>query len=82
MSASICSFAAPGIDQVGAAERAIALEFPEQLEIEDARRRRRVRQQCDKNFRAGQKGVETVTARETPRCRAMRFCARATSPAT
>ena len=56
--------AAPGIDQVGAAERAVALELAEQRKIEDALGRRRMRQQADQDFGAGQKGVETGRRRE------------------
>src|SRR5262249_56762300 len=51
-----------GVEEVGAAGGAIALELADELELEQAKRSRRPGQQADEDLRAPQKGVEPVLA--------------------
>src|SRR4029453_5681241 len=54
--------AARGVDQIGAANGAVALELAQKLKIENSLRRRRRGQRASKNLGAAEKGVELILA--------------------
>src|SRR5262249_62285510 len=56
--------AAPGIDQIGAAQRAVALELAQQQEVQDALGGAGMRQQADEDLGAREEVVEAVCAME------------------